>query len=100
MHPEECETSWRPAGFRAIKTSGYLGCCYLKRHRCWDQTASDPVLPTLCEPEDLAQDWPGAEQLQATFNLARAFPAETAEQVSLAAVQTAIQQEVDVAKAE
>ncbi len=27
MHPDKCETSWRPAGFRVLGKSKLLACC-------------------------------------------------------------------------
>ena len=42
MHREECEDSWRPAGFRVLDRTRFLACCAMKGHKCWDQTYSDP----------------------------------------------------------
>ena len=47
MKPENCEMSWRAAGFCTIKQTGYLGCIPDEQHPCWYQQEADPV----CVPE-------------------------------------------------
>ena len=42
MQHEDCETSWRPEGFRIIDRSDYIACCSAKDHRCWNQSDQDP----------------------------------------------------------
>ncbi|DBA84876.1 hypothetical protein WJX77_010566 [Trebouxia sp. C0004] len=42
MRHEDCETSWRPEGFRVIDRSDYIACCSAKDHRCWNQSEQDP----------------------------------------------------------
>ena len=42
MRHEDCETSWRPEGFRVIDRSDYIACCSAKEHRCWNQSEQDP----------------------------------------------------------
>ena len=55
MHQEESEKSWRPAGFRTINRTQYLGCCNIKDHRCWDQEAPDQMPISEPEPEPLTK---------------------------------------------
>lgn len=43
MQLDGCETSWRAAGFRAIKQTGYVGCVPHEKHPCWDQNKADPL---------------------------------------------------------
>ena len=43
MHPEECEDSWRSAGFRVIDKTSFLGCCAMKGHSCWNESTTDPA---------------------------------------------------------
>ena len=42
MHREECEDSWRSAGFRVLDRTRFLACCAMKGHKCWDLTQPDP----------------------------------------------------------
>ena len=42
MHHEACETSWRPAGFRTINQTEYLGCIPNEDHPSWDPEQDDP----------------------------------------------------------
>ena len=44
MHQDECEDSWRPAGFRVLDRTSFLACCAQKGHQCWDQTRPEPPL--------------------------------------------------------
>ncbi len=44
MHKEDCEDSWRAAGFRVLNRTCFLACCAQKGHKCWDQTQPDPFL--------------------------------------------------------
>ena len=50
MKPENCEMSWRAAGFCTIKQTGYLGCIPNEKHLCWDQNEVDPVYTPEAEP--------------------------------------------------
>ena len=42
MHREECEDSWRSAGFRVLDRTRFLACCAMKGHKCWDPDEPDP----------------------------------------------------------
>ena len=42
MHQEDCEDSWRSAGFRVLDKTCFLACCAMKGHSCWNETAKDP----------------------------------------------------------
>ena len=42
MHREECEDSWRSAGFRVLDRTCFLACCAMRGHKCWDFTQPDP----------------------------------------------------------
>lgn len=42
MHREECEDSWRYAGFRVLDGTRFLACCAMKGHKSWDDTQPDP----------------------------------------------------------
>ena len=59
MHPDTCEDSWRPAGFRVLNRTKHLACCALEDHKCWNIT--DQVEPSpLCE--DIPDLSPGLDR--------------------------------------
>ena len=42
MRHEDCEHSWRSAGFRTINQTDYLGCVMCHTHPSWNQQEEDP----------------------------------------------------------